>query len=122
MPGSAGAHFRVHSSGRPLEVTLREIAERAGQRFAQPEVVAPDAAREGAGLSVRVLPTVEIGAIVTFGSGRAADAALALLDFRRLVARRIDERRVATVADCAAARAHEVLERLGFVVDDEALS
>jgi hypothetical protein len=122
VPGSQGTHFRVHTSGRPLEVTFREVAARAGQRFAPPAVVVPEAGREGAGLSLRVLPIVEIGAVVTFGSGRAADAALALLDFRRLVARRIDERRVATVADCAESRAQEVLERLGFVLDDEALS
>lgn len=117
VEGSAGRRYRLQSADGSFELVPRELAAGGGATFAAPVVWQTAAAPEAK--PARSLPTVPVGAVVTFASARAADMAFGELEFRRLVQRRLDERRAAVVPECSATRARDVLVKLGFHVDGE---
>lgn len=121
--GSLGLRYEVVlSDGEVVEIVPREIAERLGRQFDEVVVQASAApAQERRAATVRLPDIHPIGALLTFGTARAAEEALRCPEFRAVVTRRLDERRVATRAGRAAAEAIEVLDALGFDVSDVAV-
>ena len=121
VPGSRGRLFTVElSDGEQVEITPRELAEKAGATFTPVRVDRPtELSMEQTMPDVHVPPVHSIGAIVTFSTARAADEALGLADFKAVVARRIDDRRAVTRPSCGALDAHRLLTDLGFHIDTE---
>lgn len=121
--GTAGLGYRVVLvDGEEIDLVPREIAEAHGREFTPPQVEAlATAAEERTAPSVRLPEQQPIGALITFATARAADEALRCAEFRQMVARRLDERRVATRPGHTAAAGVEVLDALGFGIDETAL-
>ena len=122
LPKSGGQQFELElSDGERVRIVAREVAEQHGRSFAEPNVVATRAPTvERRAPSVRLPDQLPVGSLVTFATARAAEEALRCPEFRTMVARRLDERRVATRAGHSAQSAIEVLDGLGFGIDDEA--
>ena len=122
VPGCGGQRFELDlTDGERIAIVPRELAEARGRQFAPPQVVAtrmPVVERRAP--SVRLPEQFGIGSLVTFATARAAEEALRCPEFRTMVARRLDERRVATRAGHTAQSAIDVLDGLGFGIDEEA--
>jgi hypothetical protein len=119
VDGSGGMLFVVVlSDGEEVQIVPREVAEALGREFEPPQLAnqAPERSAHQE-RSVRLPDHQAIGALITFATARAAEEALRKPDFRSMVARRLDERRVATRPGHSAASALDVLSELGFVVD-----
>lgn len=121
--GTAGIGFRmVLADGEEIDIVSREVAEQVGREFSPPQVEAlARPAEERTAPSVRLPDQQPIGALITFATARAAEEALRCAEFRQMVARRLDERRVATRPGHTAASAVDVLDALGFGIDETAL-
>jgi hypothetical protein len=121
VPGSAGFLFTIRlTDGELIEITPRELAEKAGATFTPVNVSSPtDLSMERMMPDVRIPPIQSIGAVVTFSTVRAADEAFAMSEFKSVVARRIDDRRAATRPSCGALAAHQLLQDLGFHIDED---
>lgn len=121
--GSEGLRYEiVLTDGEVVEIVPREIAEMLGRRFDPVVVQEPVAGtRERRAATVRMPDVHPIGALLTFATARAAEEALRCPEFRTLVTRRLDERRVATRAGRLSSEAIDVLDALGFNVSDVAV-
>jgi len=109
----------VLDKGERMEVCPRELAERQGVRFQQTPVVAATLVTSSA---LRVPPPripefIEIAAIVTFSSTRAANEAQEHEALRHLWARRVDRRRLATRPSSDATDTQALLFDAGFSVE-----
>ena len=123
VPDSAGRLFTVRlTDGEEVEITPREIAEKAGATFRPINVGSPTELSMERTMPEVHVPTVQpVGAIVSFSTARAADEAFAMAGFKAVVIRRIDERRAATRPSCGAMEVQSLLQDLGFHVDAEAV-
>lgn len=122
VAGTGGQRYTVDLKGsRVVEVCPRELAERLGVAF-EPVLVhrVADVGPRHELPAVHVPPTQEIGAIVEFATPRAAEEAMRLMEFKSLVVRRLDDRRVATRPSCSAEDAGDLLAAHGFMIDTEA--
>lgn len=121
IPGSGGRRFNVQfSDGEVVEITPRELAEKAGATFTPVSVAGPTQLFMERTMPEVHVPTVQpIGAIITFSTSRAADEAFGMPEFQSVMVRRLGDRRAATRPSCGALAARELLRNLGFHVDAE---
>lgn len=116
-----GLRFSLRlADGDEAPVCPREAAERAGGAFAPVVVSAPTQIAVEVDLpEVRVPPHQAIGAVIVFASPRTAEEAQKLPAVRSILARRLDDRTIATRPTVDAATARELLRQLGFRLDGE---
>lgn len=123
IEGSGGRLFNVEfTDGEVVEITPRELAEKAGATFTPVSVAGPTQLSMERTMPDVHVPTVQpVGAVVTFSTSRAADEAFGMPEFKEIVVRRLDDRRVATRPSCGALGARQLLQGLGFHVEPEGL-
>lgn len=118
VAGSAGCRFRVEAGDEVWIVAPREIAIQLGARVAAPVVNAatpsPPAAATPREPQLELPPHARVGALISFASPRAMDDAMRVAEFRNLVARRLDDRRVVTRPEVFADDVLAVLTAAGF--------
>lgn len=123
VTGSGGQLFDLRmADGRQLRITCRELAAECGVAFSQVDAPPGQAVSEsGERRTGPALPEImSIGAIVAFAHVRAADEAMKVEEFRAIVLRRLDDRRVVTRSEYHARETLAMLEALGFPQDDHA--
>jgi hypothetical protein len=118
VAGSAGCRFRVEAGDEVWIVAPREIAIQLGARVAAPVVNAATPSAPAAATprepQLELPPHARVGALISFASPRAMDDAMRVAEFRNLVARRLDDRRVVTRPEVFADDVLAVLTAAGF--------
>lgn len=119
VPGTHGQVFRLECrTGAALEVAPRELAERAGYRFAAvrvPEAIRLQPAVEGTRL--RLPHWRPIAGVLTFSTAHAAQGAVAIEGLMEHVADRLSGNRVALAPTLPLPEAVALLASRGFVIE-----
>lgn len=124
LPGHGGRVFEVTTDDGVHRVCPRELAEHAGARF---EGVTVERASRVATPkrdlpSVRVPAHQAVGCLITFTTPRAAEEASRFAEFRAVIARRLDDRVVATRPSVGPEETYRLLTELGFHIDSGEVS